>query len=175
MRVTAVIPSRGDALEVVEHLRKYKEIEEITVVRFGSVFGRYIGIDQAKSEVIYTQDDDCITDVAAVLAAYQPGVVVNAMTKAHAAQYPRAATLIGFGAIFDRDLVRCLDGWERDELFMRECDRVFTALNHCETIFPEIRILPQASDPDRLWKQPTHNQYRVEIERRIYEKTGIAA
>lgn len=175
MRVSAVIPSRGEASEIVEYLRKFKEIEEIVVIQAGSVFGRYIGIDQAKNEIIYTQDDDCITDVAAVLEAYKPGVVVNAMTQDHAKQYQRAATLIGFGAIFDRNLVRCLDGWERDELFMRECDRVFTALNQCEPIFPEIRILPQASDPERLWKQPAHNQFRAEIERRIYEKTGIAA
>lgn len=175
MRVSAVIPSRGEAMEVIEHLRSFKEIEEITVIQAGSVFGRYIGIDQAKNKIIYTQDDDCITDVAAVLAAYKPGVVVNAMTKEHATQYPRRASLVGFGAIFDRNLVRCLDGWERDELFMRECDRVFTALNRCEPIFPEIRILSQASDPDRLWRQPEHNQYRVAIERRIYEKAGIAA
>jgi hypothetical protein len=175
MKVSAVIPSRGDAAEAVEHLRQFKEIEEIVVIQAGSVFGRYIGIDQAKNEIIYTQDDDCITDVAAVLGAYKPGVVVNAMTPEHARQYPRRATLVGFGAIFDRNLIRCLDGWERDELFMRECDRVFTALNRCEPIFPEIQILPRASDPDRLWKQAEHNRCRLEIESRILAKTGIAA
>jgi hypothetical protein len=175
MIVSAVIPSRGDASEVVEQLGRFKEIGEVIVIQAGSVYGRYMGIEQAKHEIIYTQDDDCSTDVEAILAAYKPGVVVHAMTPAHAAQYPRRATLIGFGSVFDRKLVRCLDGWERDELFLRECDRVFTALNRCEAIFPDIYILAQANHSDRLWKQPDHHRSRAAIERRIFEKTGIAA
>lgn len=174
MKISAVIPSRCDAWEAVEHLRQF-DFDEIIVAREGSVFGRYLGIERAKNETIYTQDDDCLPDAGAIIAAYKPGAVVHAMTPAHAAQYPRRAQLIGFGAIFDRDLIRCLDGWEHDELFIRECDRVFTALNKCESIFPDIQILPQASDDERLWRQSGHNQYRVEIERRIFEKTGIVA
>ena len=170
--VSAVIPSRGDVdcSGIVARLRACPEIDDIEIVVGDSVFNRYLGAGRAQHHVVYSQDDDCLTDAGAVIAAYRPGVIVNAMTPEHAAQYPGRITLVGFGAIFDRDLIRCLDDWERDELFLRECDRVFTALNQCEFVFPEIEILPRASDARRLWRQPEHLRCRAEIERRISER-----
>lgn len=129
----------------------------------------------AGHDVIYTQDDDCITEISGLLAAYEPGYIVNAMTLQHAAQYPGRQTLIGFGAIFHRSLIECLCGWDRDELFMRESDRIFATLNPHKTLFPEIYILPHATSPNRLYRQPDHVAARLAMEQRIFDRTGIRA
>lgn len=175
--VSAVIPTRGDVdyLPILEHLRQYPEIADITFIEGTTPYNRYEVAARAKHDVIYTQDDDCITDIGPVLAAYKPGIIVNAMTPEHAAQYPGRQTLIGFGAVFDRALVRCLDSWTRDDLFWRESDRIFATVNPHETVFPKIQILPYATADNRLYKQPDHLACRYAMERRIFEVTGIAA
>lgn len=175
--ISAVIPTRGDVslAGIVDHLRSYDEIGEIIIAIGDTLFNRYLAAGRAKHDVIYTQDDDCLVDARQVIAAYQPGIIVNAMTREHAAQYHHRATLVGFGAIFDRDLIRCLDEWDQDALFLSECDRVFTALNRCQAIYPPIINLAHASAPNRLYKQSDHEMRRAAIERRILEKTGIRA
>jgi hypothetical protein len=89
------------------------------------------------------------------------------MTPMHAENYRGRITLVGFGAIFDSSLIQVLDGWEQDEFFLREADRVFTALNPHVTVFPEIQILPCASAENRLWRQADHIARFMEIEKRI--------
>lgn len=147
----------------------FEEIDEVIFTVSNSVYGRYEGISDAENGVIYTQDDDCITDIRPILDAYESGLIVNAMTPEHAAQYRGRVSLVGFGAIFDRSLVDVLDGWERDELFLRECDRVFTGLNRRKTVYPSIRMLPQATAENRMYREPGHNSARAEIERRIQQ------
>jgi hypothetical protein len=109
-----------------------------------------------------------------VIDGYEDGIITNAMTREHARQYTGAQTLIGFGAIFHR---RLIDGlmdpkWERDALFYREADRIFTALNTYKMVFPEIEILPRASDEERMWRQPEHIPMKNEINMRIFALTG---
>lgn len=173
--ISAVIPTRGDVdlAEIVMHLKSYPEIDTVTTIAGTTPFSRYLIAGISPRDVIFTQDDDCLTDLRPLIDAYEPGLIVNAMTPQHAAQYPGRQTLIGFGAIFDKPLVRSLDGWERDALFYRESDRIFGTVNPHKTVFPEIRILPQAHAPNRLWKQPDHVAARLEMERRIAERTGI--
>lgn len=175
MRISAVIPTRGDVPmgAIVERLQEYPEIDEVILVMGDTPYNRYEAMARAKNAVIYTQDDDCLTDLRPILDAYRPGVIVNAMTPEHAAQYRGPQTLIGFGALFDASLVACLDGWKRDALFYRESDRIFATVNQHFTVFPKIDILPHASAPNRLWKQPDHVAARVAMEARIFERTGI--
>lgn len=174
--VSAVIPTRGKVdARILDSLHACPEIDDIQIVIGDAVFNRYVGAERARHGIIFTQDDDVISSPREIIDAYLPGTVVNAMTIAHASHYPGRATLVGFGSIFDRDLISVLNGWERDELFLRECDRVFTALNRCSSIFPELAILPCANDPERLWRAADHHAMRKEIERRIMDKTGIAA
>lgn len=177
MRISAVIPTRGDVPlgAIVDRLQEYSEVEEIVIVNGDTPFNRYLAAERAKNDVIYTQDDDCLTDLRPLLDAYRPGVIVNAMTPEHAAQYPARQTLIGFGAIFDRALIACFASFERDALFYRESDRVFGTVNEHVTVFPRIDILPHAHAPNRLWKQPDHVAARVAMEQRILERTGIQA
>jgi hypothetical protein len=177
--ISAIIPTRGDVPmgRIVDHLTQYAEIDEIVIVKGDTPFNRYLAAVRAKNEAIFTQDDDCVTDLRPLLDAYEPGsgAIVNAMTLAHAAQYPGRQTLIGFGAIFDRAIVRCFDGWERDTLFFRESDRIFGTVNPHVTVFPAIEILPHAYASNRLWKQPDHVAARIAMEQRIFEVTGIQA
>ena len=172
MQIAAIIPTRGDVDlgPIVNRLRQYPEVREIIIEIGDTVFNRYAAAAKASFQIIYTQDDDCLTDLRPLIEAYHRGMIVNAMTPEHQRNYANAGrldTLIGFGAIFDRYLVAVLDGWERDELFLRECDRIFTSLIPHHTVYPEIEILNCACNGNRLYRQPEHLQYGDEIRRRI--------
>lgn len=178
MKISAVIPTRGDVdiKPIVDHLRTCPQIDDVWVVTGDTPYNRYVAArEKAQHQTIYTQDDDCITEIAPLIAAYEQGVIVNAMTPEHAVQYTGRQTLLGFGAMFDRSMLAVLDGWERDALFFRESDRIFATLNPHKTVFPKIRILPQAFAENRLWRQLDHLSARDAINQRIFERTGIVA
>lgn len=171
--VSAVIPTRGDVPlgRLADHLRQYPEITEIVFVigNNNNVFTRYLAAAHAGNDVIYTQDDDYITDLRPILDAYQPGRITNAMTEEHLNAYRGEETLMGFGALFDKALLHVFDGWERDAVFLRDCDRVFATLNPHYSVMPKIRMLPWAMAENRLYRQPEHGANHVEIRRRIEE------
>ena len=179
--VCAVIPTRGNVCvdAIYNSLRIHPEIGEVRFVIGDTPFNRYrVMLEDSDAQVFFTQDDDCVTDVREVLDAYDPTVIVNAMTPQHAENYRGAQTLIGFGAIFHRSLVEFAFrafNWKHDALFYRESDRIFPTVNPHKTVFPAIEILPHASAPDRLWKQPDHNSARIEMNERIFAITGIGA
>lgn len=122
MKVTAVIVTRGDVglTEIIAGLpvdevvvydnsglvKHFSHSEESGHVRYAAnlgVYGRFAGIEFADSDVIYVQDDDCIIDAEAVIDAYEAGRLVANMPESRWADYPDSA-LIGWGAVFDRDL-----------------------------------------------------------------------
>jgi hypothetical protein len=177
--VCAVIPTRGDVNVgvIADRLRQYLEIGEIRFVIGDTPFNRYKVMMESPAKWFYTQDDDCLTDLAPILEAYDPSVIVNAMTPEHAMLYQGRQTLIGFGALFHCGLLNCFSNypWERDALFYRESDRIFPTVNPHETVFPKIEILPHAHNPNRLWKQPDHVPARAAMNRRIFEMTGLTA
>jgi hypothetical protein len=169
MKVSAVIPTRGDVdlSRVVDSLRHYPEITEIIIKIGDTPFNRYRGAVQAANELIYTQDDDCVTDITPLLAAYDSAFICNAMTPEHAKSYPGEETLVGFGALFDKRRLAVFGGWKRDALFYRECDRVFATLNPHKTVYPKITILPHAYSANRLYRQPEHGPSHVAMRERI--------
>ena len=180
MKITAIIPTRGDVdvSPITRHLRTYPEIGHILVVASDTPYSRYVWAAMAETDLIYTQDDDCLTDVSILIDAWKDDdVILNAMTREHAAQYPGAQTLLGFGALFFRALIQetFTLSWTADQLFLRESDRIFATVNPHVTVFPKIEILPHANAPNRLWKQPDHLSSRAAMNRRIFEKTGIEA
>jgi hypothetical protein len=170
MAITAVIPTRGD-VDMTEIRRSLAigGITEILIERCSSVYGRYELAARARNPIIYTQDDDCLTDVAEVISAYEPGIIVNAMTSNHSKQYRSQVTLLGFGSVFDQSLIKIMGAFKRDEVFLRECDRVFTALVPHKSVFPNVMILPHATAENRLYRQKEHEAMRREIGRRIDE------
>lgn len=181
MKIAAVIPTRGDVDSslIAARLRSYPEIKDVRFVVGTTPFNRYDVMMELRREydVFLTQDDDCLTDMRPLIDAYDPDLVVNAMTPQHALQYPGRQTLIGFGAIFHKVALLCFTRytWTRDALFYRESDRIFGTVNPHKTVFPEIEILPHAHNANRFWKQPDHVPSRIAMEKRIFEVTGIAA
>jgi len=171
MKISAVIPTRGDVdlSSILERLRQYPEITEIIIKIGDTSYNRYRGARQAANDLIYTQDDDCVTDIRPLIEAYQPGMIVNAMTPAHVKGYTGAETLVGFGSLFDKQLLSVFDGWEEDALFLSKSDRVFGTLIPHHTVFPEITILPCAHNPNRLYRQPDHSVNIVAMRERIKE------
>ena len=169
MKISAVIPTRGDVdlSPISERLRTYPEITEIIIKIGDTPYNRYRGARQAANEIVYTQDDDCVTDLRPLIEAYRPGVFVNAMTPSHAKGYTGDETLVGFGSVFDKSLLAVFDGWEEDALFLSKSDRVFGTLVPHYTVFPEITILPCAYDAHRLYLQPDHGANIVAMRERI--------
>lgn len=71
-----------------------------------AVYGRYAAIAHTDADLIFVQDDDCILAPESfdmLLAAYQPGHIVANMPDRFRPHYPDSC-LVGFGALFDRDL-----------------------------------------------------------------------
>jgi hypothetical protein len=137
------------------------------------VFGRYAAVKEVRHSVIYTQDDDCVVDVGAVLAAYEPGRVVSNMPAAKRSEYRGIApgvALVGWGACFDADCTLVLDRYiaryGRDELLLRECDRVFTSLTPQKLIDVSVTHRPHAF-AGRMGNETRHLTDLAEIQRRI--------
>lgn len=137
------------------------------------VFGRYV-IGGRRNELIFTQDDDVlVSNPTFIINAWEPGkVVCNMPTSApYRANYPGPEQLVGFGAVFERSLVkktfdRYFAKWPLDDLAMREADRIFTTMNTCKLVDVRIEHLPWADGPDRMYKEPGHNERRREAVRR---------
>lgn len=138
------------------------------------VYGRFEAIAQAKFDIVYTQDDDCVVDVPLLLNEWD-GHFVSNMRPNRAAEYSRNMTLIGWGAVFQKNLISVLstyaNKWGQDALFVRECDRVFTGLNTHKTVFIEVENLPNAYE-GRLGNDPQHWTYLAQIKQRVVELGG---
>jgi hypothetical protein len=137
------------------------------------VYGRYAAVKEAKHSIIYTQDDDCIVDAAAIVAACERGLIVCNMPTAKQIEYSAIApgiALVGWGSCFHRDAIQVLDHYinryDRDELLLRECDRVFTGLNTKKLIDIPVKHLPHAF-ADRMGNEARHLTDLAEIQRRI--------
>jgi hypothetical protein len=174
--VSCVIVTRGNV--DLSPIRASLPFEDVVIwdnsERDEMVFGRYCGAEQVKHDVIAVQDDDAIIeDWPAILAEYRPGVITCNMGAAHRAVYaPIGLGLVGFGAVFDRSLIpttlrRYFQRFPKDELFMRECDRVFTALNPIHVVSVPYRNLPHEETTQRMWREQRHGDDLTKIRRRI--------
>lgn len=155
------------------------------VVPEASVFGRYEAAARANSEVVYVQDDDClvsepqaIVDALAELPyATRDRTLVANMPQEFRAHYSDSC-LVGFGAAFIYGLPsRVFSGWyEREhpaavvEAFPRTCDVVFTGLVP-ERVLVDLpkQNLWEATQPGRMYRQPTHVSERAATLARVRE------
>ena len=187
-RTAAVIVSRMDHPlgDVLDPIRAH--VDEIHIVKgVAGVFERWQRAMEFHGRTeqwrIFTCDDDAVVDVAAVLAAYEPGVVTCNMPADRRPEYQDGCALVGWGAAFDADLVpkafcqyfdfadlHRLD-W-RDAIFLSEADRVFTGLSTLKLIDVPFRHLPHAFDDDRMARRAMHGSYRQAIRERIQMVRG---
>lgn len=115
MNVSAVIVTRGDC-DLTPCFEPLAEAgitdivvwDNSTADRDLSVYGRYEAIGAAVGAAILVQDDDVILDaesVRSLIDAYVPGhVVCNMPQRFRDTGAYEDSALVGFGAIFDRDL-----------------------------------------------------------------------
>jgi hypothetical protein len=167
--VTGIVVTRGnvDLLPTVESLAPLGEllIWDNSHEQNLSVYGRYAAIERASFDVILVQDDDCLIDPAALCAAYEPGVLVANMPASRWPDFPDSC-LVGWGAIFDRDLVARCDAryqdwrlanahyrgwWPTGHEFHRTCDVMFATLTPHRKIDVGFTHLPWAEGPDRMF------------------------
>lgn len=138
-------------------------------------YGRFEAVKQAKFDIIYSQDDDCVVDIPALMAQWD-GHFISNMKQNRLAEYPGQVTLTGWGCMFRKELIDILDRytarWGFDALFMRECDRVFTGLNRHKNVFVDVENLPNATAPNRLSLDPRHWEYLAKIRQRVVELGG---
>ncbi len=165
--VAVCIPTRGD-IDIGPIVEPFTHLDQVVVYTSGSVYGRYAAIAQTKAPVILTVDDDNVlppATVQALLDCYEPGKVVCNVPAAFRDRYTDSA-LVGFGAIFDRDLpFKAFDTFkkragEQNGLFDRECDLVFTMLTPFVMVDLPYTALGYAHGMDRLWRQPGHFETR---------------
>lgn len=183
--VAVVIPTRGD-VEMWPTLDPFQRCPFGAVVTADNskgedlaVYARYWAIDHTDAPVILTVDDDVILpreSIDALLAAYRPGHVTANMPAAFRHVFYEEHCLVGFGAVFDRDLPRlAFDRFWRflgtdDEeeapsaaLVRRRCDIAFTALTPRVLVDVPYQDREFASAPGRMWTSPGHLEERTRM------------
>lgn len=142
--------------DVLDSLKEFDEI--IVKTESPSIYQRYLLAGQARHDIIYVQDDDCLTDYRALWEHYD-GRLTNAMTEHHKGYYRGAGiTLVGWGCYFPKQMLNSLDKyigrWGVDSLLLREADRAFTYLNqpHNEIIMPHVDLRQEG----RMSHERTH-------------------
>lgn len=190
----AVVVTRGDQdlSEIEQSLAPFEEVAvwDNSAGDDLAVYGRYAALAEIESDVVYVQDDDVVLpleSLEALAAAYEPGVLTANMPARFRHDFYVDHCLVGFGAIFDRELPReafrifsfnshgawvvamnkdgkdiSLSGtvpgsWER------VCDIAFTGLTPRKLVDVPYRDLPWADTPERMWRQPGHAAERTRM------------
>ena len=138
-------------------------------------FGPYARYDEAvakaKFDIIYTQDDDCLVNIDALLELWNGSFVANVMPDRLEPCFNHN-TLIGWGALFKKELAltaldRYAQKYGKDYLYCREADRIVPGLNPHPLVCVGATNLPNATGPNRLCDQPEHIPCRAKIKERL--------
>lgn len=149
--------------------------EVIVKTNSPNVYERYAQAANAKHDIIYVQDDDCIIDYKTLFSKYN-GRITNSMPAGRNNFYKKISggriTLVGWGAFFPKHMLasfeRYTSAYGRDFNFYREADRIFTWLNHPHNtiILPHID-LERFVAGDRMHADPKHFEYVNEVMRKL--------
>lgn len=160
MKISCILITKDTVYpkEVLDSLPEFDEL--IIETKCTNILRRYTLTLEAKNDVIYVQDDDCIINVPELLKHYN-GAITNATTEHHQQFYAQLGmTLIGFGCFFPKKLInfeKYTNKWGIDSLLLSQADRVFTYLNKpFHSIIMDIKHLPRATDNSRMSTQPNH-------------------
>jgi hypothetical protein len=185
--VSAVIVTRGDVdLSPILATLPYEDVvvwDNSKRKTDEGIYGRYLAIKQAKSKVIYFQDDDLLfTAHDELIAAYEPGKIVANMPSPW---YERESydelgcALVGAGALVPRALpqkalARYLKRYPLDDLFRTYCDIPVGILSPSKRVDLGYEILPCATAPNRVNLQPGQLERKRAMQRRAVEiRDGI--
>jgi hypothetical protein len=160
IKATAVLITREKEYpkEVLASLPEFDEV--IIETECPNVYRRYELAMQAKNDLIYVQDDDCLVDVMRLYQSYN-GKITNYLTPHHYRSYQTSGiTLIGWGAFFPKKMLnfdKYLGKFGMNPLLLSQADRVFTYLNQPHNIIvTDVNHLPRATDETRMYVQPDH-------------------
>lgn len=177
--ITAVVVTRGDRdiRRVVETLDAFNEVmvfDNSKLAKDMMVFGRYLGARGAQNKYVYLQDDDCLVDSAALVEQYQPDEILVNMPANRRQEYAGTGIcLLGWGTITPRSSVEVFEDYFKthlaDELFLRECDRVFAYMQRSKIRLTEVRMehLPYAYGTDRMGLESRHRTDFLKIRERL--------
>jgi hypothetical protein len=159
--------------EVLSNVSHYPFGEILILTHSDSPFRKYELFNKAKFDTIYYQDDDALVPINKVLEFSQPNIINVPMKEGHYRAYAgsRMTMGLGWGSIFPKEILKSLEKYTHvygeDEVFKRETERILTYLNYPQNRFiAEIIDLPSAYAPDRLWRQPEHNEFAQIVEER---------
>lgn len=189
MNCTAVLVTRGD-VDLLPVLRSIPDSLPGSIwnnaekPRDEGPYGQFVEGQAATTKLVYFQDDDCVTEPAAIIAQWEPGKIVCNIPDAHWAHYRDAPdVLMGFGSCFEQSLIletflRYVEHFPMDEVLKREPGRIFTALNRqrIKRVNVPVTNLPWADAPNRLYRQQDHIAMRDEVRRRcavVLEREGV--
>lgn len=161
--VSAVLITRGDQPEMIERIKATLPYDEIIVwdnskrLNF-KIASRYYAAMEAKHDVIYSQDDDCIqTHHAELCAEYEPGV-----TTAVYGHFPEEGAygdlpLPCGGILFNRH--QCWEAWEQIEHMGEDAEYYADFGVGVLVPFKQVRlpfeiVMEVAQGPERLCNQP---------------------
>ena len=166
-------------------LHDFDDVTVIDAERNEVTYGRFLAAGQARHDVIYTQDDDCLVHNLSELAEtfrLDDTRIAHNLKLGHLAttaddRFEVAGgvaqmSLLGWGALFNR---RWIDAFKtsierhgRDELLRRKADRLFSLLQHRRhrAIPAQVTDLPGASGDEALSVMGDH----VELTRRAIER-----
>lgn len=144
--------------EILDSLPPFDEV--LIKTKCPSVLYRYELATQAKNDLIYVQDDDCLVDVEELYKLYD-GRLTNFIKPWHFESYKGTGiTLVGWGTFFPKkmlDFSKYIEKYEIDDLLLSQADRVFTYLNQPHNTYKrDGRDLPSATDNTRMSTQSDH-------------------
>jgi hypothetical protein len=195
-QVSAVIVTRGDVPLSVILDSLPRDMEKVIWDNSQrddlQVFGRYQALEECERDVVLVQDDDVVLHpetIDALLAAYQPGVLVaNMPQKFRDTGRYEDTCLLGFGSLFDKALPSLAFGrftallgdagfpgdWAYGPSVLRECDSIFSGLTPTVLIDAAYSDRDFASAPNRLWMQPGHAAERERMRQLVRQVRDAA-
>lgn len=167
MKVSACLVTRGD-VDLTEILSTLP-FDDVVVWDNSkrddlSCFGRFAAVAEAKHDLIYTQDDDLLVPIPALLEAWNndTGIVAN---KPPAEEW----RFLGCGSLFHRSLVN-FDRYHTrhpgDPEFNRTADVVFAYQHPYRSVWVGYTDLPWQTADNRMYKQSGHYTVRNEARAR---------
>ena len=135
MKISAVLITRlSEYPKVVLERLTLGFFDEILIkTESPSVYQRYLLAKEAKNDIIYVQDDDCLVNYQNLLKSFD-GRITNTITLPFKQKYDdMGCTLVGWGTFFNKSMLSVFDKYiakyGEDEHLLREADRIFTYLN----------------------------------------------
>ena len=189
MKATAILLKykRLEELEkIIKFLKKFPDIIGDIVVWDNTQInicglGRYLAIAQAKNNIIFTVDDDCIPlNIRELWGKYldlkRKGKerIVNNMKPGALKKYKNfGQTMVGWGSFMPKNIINGLNEYIKvygmDELLIRDASRIMTGLyGRWYSVEARIKEFPSASDSTiALWMQEKHKMNRRESIKRV--------